>query len=118
MAEDSQRIDLERHHIQKNYKMLKEKMEHSEYIFDHMFQNKILDTEENSELLGQSRKKQCDFILRKLIRRPDTFQTFVKFLNENKTIDEFQCFLSLSKVTPDVTRVPQNEVQGKKDHFY
>nr|XP_022291792.1 uncharacterized protein LOC111103078 [Crassostrea virginica]XP_022291793.1 uncharacterized protein LOC111103078 [Crassostrea virginica]XP_022291794.1 uncharacterized protein LOC111103078 [Crassostrea virginica] len=117
MAEDSQRIHWERRHIQKNYKMLKEKMEHSEYIFDHLFQNKILDTEENSELLGQSRKKQCDFILRKLIKRPDTFQTFVNFLNENKTIDEFQCFRSLSKVTPDVTRIPQNEVQELRQHL-
>lgn len=115
MSKDSQRIKLETRHIQQNFKLLKRAI-NLEGIIDHLVQNDILNTDENYELLSQSPENQCDFILRKLIRCPQVFSTFVKCLDEKfKDIEAFSCFRSLPYETVPVTRVLQNEVQGKLD---
>lgn len=115
IAKDSQRIKLETRHIQQNYKLLKRAI-NLEGIIDHLVQNDILNTDENYELLNisQSPENQCSFILRKLIRCPQVFLIFVKCLDEKfKEIEAFSCFRSLPYDTVPVTRVLQNEVQGK-----
>ena len=106
-------VSLEKGHLIRNYKKLKEEMEPNDMI-DFLFQQDLLDTDENTHLLHQCRARQCDIILRKLILNTDTFIKFSKHLNgEFKSMRAFQCFRFLSCGTSPYTGNHRNEVRGK-----
>ena len=114
--------NLETRHIIQNYKYLKAEMEPNEML-DYLVQENILDIDENSCLRRLCRAKQCDFILRKLIRYPRTLEKFVRLLNRNSefnTLQAVRCFRNLSQRNDPIQRSPRaySEVQSKSDYHY
>ena len=112
--------NFETRHIIQNYVYLKAEMEPIELV-DYLVKENILDTDENSCLMGLCRAKKCDFILRKLVRNQRTLEEFVRCLNRNfelDTLQTVQCFRYLPHPITPVLRIPQSEVQGKSDYPY
>ncbi|XP_061172288.1 uncharacterized protein LOC133181727 [Saccostrea echinata] len=87
-------VILETQHIRRNYKYLKREMD-TYTIVDFLVQHNILNTEENSFLIGKPRARKCDFILRKLLRHPRHLPEFTKMIKLNSQEQGFRCFLLL-----------------------
>ena len=79
-------------------------------MIDYLVQHGILNTDENTNLLGQCRAKKCDVILRKLIRSPSTLSELM-----DKMVDTYQSFRSQTNDTSLLATNLRNEVDGKHD---
>lgn len=100
-----QSSNLLKTHIMKNYKKIKEEMEPNN-IIDYLFQEKFLNTDENTDWLDQCRARRCDIILHKCIKHSDKL---LDLISNSKTDDAFNCFRSVPCDTLHVL----SEVIGK-----
>ena len=79
-------------------------------MMDYLVQQGILNTDEDTNLLGQCRAKKSDVILRKLIESPSKLSNL---MDKFKTVDAFQCFRSLTNNTSLLRNNSRIEVKGK-----
>ncbi|XP_062617779.1 uncharacterized protein LOC134279403 [Saccostrea cucullata] len=99
-------VILETRHIRRNFKFLKQQLEPN-IIVDYLVQHNILNTDENSFLMGKPRATKCDFILCKLLQNPKHLRELKSIIKCNPQEEGFYCFLSLPW--------PNSEVRARRN---